>query len=33
MENECCGAEEWIQDTSICGYCREHADWMDMEEE
>lgn len=33
MESNCCGASEWIEDTGICGSCKEHADWDDIEEE
>lgn len=32
MESDCCGASEWIEDTGICGNCKEHADWNDLED-
>jgi hypothetical protein len=31
--SDCCGAEEWLDDTGICGSCMEHADWNDDEED
>ena len=31
MESDCCGASEWIEDTVICGECKEHADWNEIE--
>jgi len=32
MESECCGAGEWIEDTGICAACKEHADFIEIEE-
>jgi len=32
MESDCCGADEWMEDTGICGACGEHADWIEYEE-
>jgi len=32
MESDCCGAPEWIEDTGICGECKEHADWNNFED-
>jgi len=29
--SSCCGAERWIEDTDICSYCMEHADFKDGE--
>jgi hypothetical protein len=33
MESDCCGASEWIEDTGICGACKEHAEWNYEEED
>jgi hypothetical protein len=27
--SDCCGATEWLEDTGICGVCKEHADFED----
>lgn len=32
MESDCCGASEWIEDTGICSACKEHADFIEIEE-
>lgn len=33
MQSECCGAFEWIDGTGICNECREHAEFIDFEED
>jgi hypothetical protein len=33
MESDCCGASEWMEDTGICGDCKEHADFNEVEQE
>ena len=32
MESDCCGASEWIENTGICGECKEHADFIEIED-
>ena len=31
MESECCGAYEWVDGTGICGDCKEHAEFTEIE--
>lgn len=33
LSSDCCGAEEWIEGTGICGSCKEHAEFYDEDEE
>jgi hypothetical protein len=33
MESNCCGASEWMEDTGICGACKEHSEFTDEDEE
>lgn len=33
MESDCCGASEWMEDTGICGDCKEHCEFVDDEED
>jgi hypothetical protein len=32
MESECCGASEWIEGTGICNECKEHAEFIEIED-
>jgi len=32
MESECCGAPEWFTETGICSQCKEHAEFIDLDE-
>jgi hypothetical protein len=32
MESECCGSYEWIEGTGICGQCKEHAEFIEIED-
>ena len=31
MESNCCGASEWMDNTDICSYCKEHAEFSEYE--
>jgi hypothetical protein len=31
-ESECCGASRWHGETDICGDCKEHADFTEVED-
>jgi hypothetical protein len=33
MVSDCCGAPEWLDETGICNECKEHADWVDEDED
>jgi hypothetical protein len=33
MESNCCGASEWMEDTGICGACKEHSEFTDEDED
>jgi hypothetical protein len=33
MLSWCCDAPEWLDETYICGACKEHCDFYDEEEE
>ena len=33
MESNCCGASEWMEDTGICGNCKEHSEFTDEDED
>lgn len=33
MYSNCCGASEWMENTDICGDCKEHAVFTEEEEE
>ena len=30
LESDCCGANEWIEDTGICANCKEHAEFIEI---
>jgi len=32
-ESGCCGASRWLTETDICSACKEHADFIDLENE
>ena len=32
MYSDCCGAGEWIEDTGICGECKEHTEFTEDED-
>jgi len=32
-ESECCGASRWHTETDICSACKEHAEFIDLENE
>jgi len=29
--SNCCGASRWLDETDICGDCKEHADFYEYE--
>jgi len=33
MESDCCGAGEWLDNTGICSACKEHAEFINYEDE
>lgn len=33
LVSDCCGAVEWLDDTNICGECKEWSEFYDDEEE
>lgn len=33
MYSNCCGASEWMENSDICGDCKEHAVFTEEEEE
>jgi len=33
MESDCCGAPEWLDETGICSKCKEHCEFIDVEDE
>ena len=32
MESDCCSASEWIEGTGICSECKEHAEFIEIED-
>ena len=30
--SNCCGAPRWLDETDICSDCKEHADFIDIDE-
>ncbi len=33
LQSNCCGADEWLDNTGICGDCKEHADFVTSADE
>jgi len=33
LVSDCCGAPEWMDETGLCAYCKEHSEFYDEEEE
>ncbi len=33
LVSNCCGSPEWLDNTGICGDCKEHCEFIDLNEE
>ena len=33
LVSDCCGASEWMDETGLCGDCKEHSEFYDDEDD